>query len=270
MENKPKCVCNHPERWHELESGACHGDIICLCEKYNPNNIYVLPVLKTIEESMENNTERAAEEIAKEILDYSDHTSYRDKDHLLPSIIEAIESERAKTDKFMQELNTLRVQTVEKDAKIKALQNEVDTLLQGHAGDKGTVKSIGLENTVLKVKLLNKEGILDSVNNTLDKAEEEITRLSREIIAHETNARHKTNCAENCEKHVDELEARVAHLTSLVEKKDYALDKVIGFCVAFREDQPCWESHQDVGILFATARVARDITLPPIPEKGSN
>ena len=44
-------------------------------------------------------------------------------------------------------------QVIELQAKVDELKNEVDSLLQGHAGDKGTVKMIGLENIKLKEKI---------------------------------------------------------------------------------------------------------------------
>ena len=30
------CKCRHPEQWHELDNGACHGELGCLCQAYSP------------------------------------------------------------------------------------------------------------------------------------------------------------------------------------------------------------------------------------------
>lgn len=32
--NRKVCECSHPERWHELDNGACHGELDCLCKKF--------------------------------------------------------------------------------------------------------------------------------------------------------------------------------------------------------------------------------------------
>jgi hypothetical protein len=34
--NRKKCRCGHPERWHELDNGPCHGELDCLCQNYHP------------------------------------------------------------------------------------------------------------------------------------------------------------------------------------------------------------------------------------------
>ncbi len=36
------------------------------------------------------------------------------------------------------------------------------------------------------------------------------------------------------------------------------VDEVTGFCVALRQDHPCWESHKDAGVLFAKAAAIRE------------
>lgn len=37
-----------------------------------------------------------------------------------------------------------------------------------------------------------------------------------------------------------------------------ACKQAIGFCVAFREDQPCWAEHPDIGRLFANMSAVID------------
>lgn len=53
---------------------------------------------------------------------------------------------------------------------------------------------------------------IKNVCDSFTQSQKRVEGLSHLVIAHETNAKHKTACAENCEKHVDELE------TILVEK----------------------------------------------------
>ena len=48
--------------------------------------------------------------------------------------------------------------------------------------------------------------------------------------------------------------ADIDYLLELVEKQREFIEMCVGFCVAFREDNTCWNEHQDVGVLFAKAK----------------
>ena len=46
-------------------------------------------------------------------------------------------------------------------------------------------------------------------------------------------------------------EGELASLRSMLGRAVDWAKMVTGFCVAFREDKPCWNEHQDVGVLYA-------------------
>ena len=41
---------------------------------------------------------------------------------------------------------------------------------------------------------------------------------------------------------------------AVVDAAREVAENVIGFCVALREDKPCWRDHPDAGVLYAKAR----------------
>lgn len=116
-------------------------------------------------------------------------------------------------------------------------------------------------------------------------AVEGIVRLHQEEVAEskdllETTIKYKSNYIGQLEAQVAELQKeltsymelsiiesrRVAELTEEKAKYRELLELVVGFCVAFREDKPCWADHQDVGILFAKVTTALHPTTKEKPE----
>lgn len=88
----------------------------------------------------------------------------------------------------------------------------------------------------LRVNKLNSDGVFDRCE-----------KLCQE------NERLKASQSPWAEAHGGEM----TQLKTRIAKLEEALIRVIGFSVAFRADQPCWEKHaEDVGRMFAIARTA--------------
>lgn len=56
----------------------------------------------------------------------------------------------------------------------------------------------------------------------------------------------------------EQLASSTERVILLTEYLEQLLLDTIGFSVAFREDNECWDKHQDVGILYAKATVIKD------------
>lgn len=91
----------------------------------------------------------------------------------------------------------------------------------------------------------------EEVIPAVEQLEAKLLDSQKEIVDFRSIDRHKDKDWDKWYKlyysKVDEIAAQ----KETIEKMSGLIELAIGFSVAFREDNDCWQKHQDVGILFA-------------------